>query len=83
MPQPLRGKYRAFCPHHVNPAAPQQLSAGLTHLSKMRAAGITHLHLLPSYDYGSVPEREEEQARIQVSHLQQTLWQGAATRVYH
>jgi hypothetical protein len=38
----------------------------MAHLSKMRAAGITHLHLLPSYDYGSVPEREEEQARIQV-----------------
>ena len=66
VPSNLRGKYRAFCPQHVNPSEPQNLSHGLKHLSELRSAGLNHIHLLPSYDYGSVPEREEEQAVLQV-----------------
>lgn len=27
---------------------------------------MNHIHLLPSYDFGSVPERPEEQAHVQV-----------------
>jgi hypothetical protein len=30
-------------------------------------AGLNHIHLLPTYDFGSVPERPEEQANIHVS----------------
>ena len=43
-----------------NTATPEGVPTGLSHIKSM---GITHLHLLPSYDYGSVdeahPEREQ------------------------
>ena len=55
--QGLRGKYSAFA---------LQDSAGVSHLRSLKSAGLTHVHLLPSYDYGSVPEREEDQAVIKV-----------------
>ncbi len=57
VPQELRGKYSAFA---------LQDSAGVNHLKTWQAAGLTHVHLLPSYDYGSVPERAEDQAAIKV-----------------
>ncbi len=43
-----------------------RLSLGLAHLKGLAEAGLTHVHLLPSYDFGSVPEREEEQLSVQV-----------------
>lgn len=58
VPQELRGKYSAFG---------LKDSAGVSHLRQLQAAGLTHVHLLPSYDYGSVPERVEDQATIQAS----------------
>ena len=42
------------------------LVQGVQHLRQLQEAGLTHVHLLPSYDYGSVPERPEDQRRIQV-----------------
>ncbi|GLC65145.1 Cytochrome c oxidase subunit 1 [Pleodorina starrii] len=42
----------------------QHLSAGLAHLAALRSAGLNHLHLLPTYDFATVPEREEEQLRV-------------------
>ena len=57
MPEHLRGKYLAFS---------EQDSAGVRHLKNLQSAGLSHVHLLPSYDYGSVPEREEDQATIKV-----------------
>lgn len=73
VPQRLRGKYLAFSPQHIAEAAGQHFSpasppptAGLQHLAKLRAAGLNHLHLLPTYDFGSVPEREHEQLTVQV-----------------
>ena len=81
VPQGLRGKYLAFSPQHVSAAAegitpasagseaPLPTSAGLRHLAKLRAAGLNHLHLLPTYDFGSVPEREEDQATIKVGDM--------------
>lgn len=48
-------------------AAYRRLSHGLTHLKALQEAGLNHVHLLPSYDYGSVPERPEEQAYVQVT----------------
>ncbi|KIY92798.1 alpha-1,6-glucosidase, pullulanase-type [Monoraphidium neglectum] len=43
---------------------PGRLTAGQAHLAALRGAGLSHLHLLPSYDYGSVPERAEEQLAV-------------------
>ena len=40
---------------------------GVQHLRSLQEAGLTHVHLLPSFDFGSVPEREEDQLRIQVT----------------
>jgi len=39
----------------------QDGTAGTQHLRDLQQAGLTHVHLLPSYDYGSVPERIEDQ----------------------
>ena len=33
---------------------------GDRHLRKLAEAGISHVHLLPSFDFGSVPERPED-----------------------
>lgn len=43
-----------------------QLTQGLRHLAALRKAGLTHIHLLPSYDFGSVPERRQDQQKVQV-----------------
>lgn len=63
VPRELQGKYRAFCPSYVAPGG--QLTAGLSHLKGLREAGMNHIHLLPSYDFGSAPERTEEQREVE------------------
>ena len=50
-----RGKYRAFS---------QTSSTCVQHLRTLADAGLTHVHLLPSYDFGSVPELEENQRTV-------------------
>lgn len=45
---PWRGKYLAFT---------EAQSAGMRHLRALQAAGLTDVHLLPVYDFASVPER--------------------------
>ncbi|GAA1897502.1 pullulanase-type alpha-1,6-glucosidase [Streptomyces sodiiphilus] len=45
------GKYLAFTEHG---------SDGMQHLRRLAEAGTTHAHLLPTYDIGSIPEREED-----------------------
>ncbi|GIL87906.1 hypothetical protein Vretimale_6300 [Volvox reticuliferus] len=72
VPEALRGKYLAFCPDRVAGAqstqdrsTPPRLSAGLAHLSALQSAGLNHLHLLPTYDFATVPERTEEQLRVE------------------
>ena len=40
---------------------PEGVSTGLDHIKSM---GVTHLHLLPSYDYGSVDEAHPEQPQF-------------------
>ncbi|KAF8068441.1 PU1 [Scenedesmus sp. PABB004] len=64
VPHHLRGKYRAFARQHLYPGERGRLSNGLAHLKGLREAGLNHVHLLPTYDFGSVPERPEEQAHI-------------------
>ena len=43
-----RGKYLAFTPANTN---------GMRHLRALAAAGVTDVHLLPIFDFGSVPEQ--------------------------
>nr|MDT0659640.1 pullulanase-type alpha-1,6-glucosidase [Micromonospora sp. DSM 115978] len=53
VPADRRGTYLAF----TEPA-----SAGMTHLRSLGAAGVTHLHLLPTFDFATIPERRADQA---------------------
>lgn len=57
VPRELRGKYGAFS---------LQGSRGMQHLRELEAAGLTHVHLLPLYDFATVPERPEDQRTIEV-----------------
>lgn len=47
VPAALRGKYAAFA---------QAGSHGMQHLKALADAGLTHVHLLPAYDFASVNE---------------------------
>ncbi len=53
VPAGHRGTYLAFT--HAG-------SAGMTHLRRLADAGLTHLHLLPAFDFASVPDRRADQA---------------------
>lgn len=46
----MLGAFRSF----------QEGTVGDLHLRQLAKAGISHVHLLPSFDFGSVPERPEE-----------------------
>ncbi|WDZ84142.1 pullulanase-type alpha-1,6-glucosidase [Micromonospora cathayae] len=52
VPAQRRGTFLAF----TDPA-----TAGMTHLRKLGDAGVTHLHLLPAFDFATIPERRAEQ----------------------
>jgi pullulanase-type alpha-1,6-glucosidase len=54
VPAGHRGTYLAFT---------DAGSAGMTHLRTQAQAGLTHVHLLPVFDFASVPERRADQAR--------------------
>ena len=54
VPADLRGTYGAF-------AVPD--AAGATHLAELAAAGVTHLHLLPSFDIATI--NEDAAARVE------------------
>jgi pullulanase-type alpha-1,6-glucosidase len=53
VPTANRGTYLAF-------AEPD--SAGMTHLRRLAGAGLTHIHLLPVFDFATVPDRRAHQA---------------------
>jgi pullulanase-type alpha-1,6-glucosidase len=56
VPPAQRGSYLAFT---------QTGSAGMRHLRELAGAGLTHLHLLPTFDFATVPERRADQASPQ------------------
>ena len=58
VPAGRQGKFEAFC---------ELGSDGVRHLKRLQAAGLTHIHLLPVYDFGSVPERETDQRVAEVA----------------
>ncbi|MEV0719894.1 pullulanase-type alpha-1,6-glucosidase [Asanoa sp. NPDC050611] len=53
VPAEHRGTYDAFT---------DRSSAGMRHLRSLSSAGVTHLHLLPVFDFATVPERRSDQA---------------------
>ncbi|TDE97574.1 pullulanase-type alpha-1,6-glucosidase [Occultella glacieicola] len=53
VPEPLRGSYAAFT---------QTDSAGMTHLRDLADAGLTTVHLLPTFDIATIPEARAEQS---------------------
>lgn len=53
-----RGKYTAFT---------NIFSSGMRHLRSLAKAGLTHVHLLPSFDFSSVPELASEQQTPDIS----------------
>lgn len=59
-----RGKYLAFEQEGARNLPfflVQEGTVGDRHLRKLAAAGMSHVHLLPTFDFGSVPERAEDQ----------------------
>jgi len=63
-PPALRGKYDGL-------AHPEALHT--RHLSSLAEAGVTHLHLLPLYDFATVPERAEDRVDLDVEVLAASL----------
>jgi pullulanase len=53
VPADVRGTYLAF----THPEA-----AGMRHLQSLADAGLTHVHLLPAFDFATVPDRRSDQA---------------------
>jgi pullulanase-type alpha-1,6-glucosidase len=53
VPAAERGTYLAF----THPDA-----AGMSHLRSLARAGVTHLHVLPAFDFATIPERRSDQA---------------------
>ncbi|WP_309238571.1 pullulanase-type alpha-1,6-glucosidase [Actinoplanes aureus] len=49
-----RGTFSAF----TNPQ-----TAGMKHLKELADAGVTHLHLLPAFDFATIPEKRADQAQ--------------------
>ena len=52
VPAERRGTYLAF----TDPGPP-----GMTHLRALGDAGVTHLHLLPAFDFATIPEKRADQ----------------------
>ncbi len=51
-----RGTYAAFTYDGAGPHPNKALSDGMDHLLQLKAAGLTHVHLLPAFDTASVIE---------------------------
>ncbi|MBQ0906323.1 pullulanase-type alpha-1,6-glucosidase [Micromonospora sp. U21] len=54
VPAERRGTFLAF----TDPK-----TAGMTHLRALGDAGVTHLHLLPAFDFATIPEKRADQRR--------------------
>ncbi|MFI5492194.1 pullulanase-type alpha-1,6-glucosidase [Actinoplanes sp. NPDC051859] len=53
VPAAHRGTYLAFT---------DEQTAGMRHLRMLADAGLTHVHLLPAFDFATVPDRRSDQA---------------------
>lgn len=61
IPKMYRGKYKAFT---VEDSTLYGKGEKRTCLSYLKELGITHVHLLPCYDFGSVDESKEEDSQF-------------------
>ncbi|XP_002965238.2 pullulanase 1, chloroplastic isoform X2 [Selaginella moellendorffii] len=61
VPENLRGTFLAFS---------EMESAGVRHLRSLAEAGLTHVHLLPSFDFGSVNEVKEKWKTLDYDRLE-------------
>jgi len=57
---------RLTCHHILGPVkSPQRYDLDnenvIFSVQELHGAGLTHVHLLPTYDYGSVPEKQDDQ----------------------
>ena len=59
VPENLRGTYEAFT---------QKRSNGMKHLATLGLAGVTHVHLLPSFDFATINEDKSSWAVALVRH---------------
>ena len=55
VPTADRGTFNAFT---------QKQSDGMRHLKRLAQAGVSHVHLLPSFDIATVPERRADQQTV-------------------
>lgn len=72
VPPAHRGKYLAFTDSGSN---------GMRHLKSLQRAGLTHIHLLPSFDFASVNEAGCAVPTIPNAAPNSTLQQAAVTAV--
>ncbi|HYX36501.1 MAG TPA: pullulanase-type alpha-1,6-glucosidase [Oligoflexus sp.] len=61
VPLELRGTYDAFT---RNGLEGRPISNGMRHLKKLQAAGLTHVQVLPAYDFGSVNEDRSQTVNL-------------------
>ncbi len=62
VPENLRGTFAAFA---------ESETTGLTHLSNLAEAGLTHIHLLPSFDIATINEDASERVEPDPTELAQ------------
>ncbi len=60
VPEELRGKYLAFS---------QSDSNGMQHLARLAQAGVTHIHLLPTFDIATIEENPANRAEPDMAEL--------------
>lgn len=72
VPAAHRGKYQAFTDDDANP---------MRHLKSLQKAGMTHVHLLPSFDFASVNETNCANPAIPNAGADSTAQQAAVAQV--
>jgi pullulanase len=72
VPAPLRGTYRAFA---LNGKNGTEASLGMKHLKALGEAGLTHIQILPAYDFATV--NEDPSQRLDLTSPFAKLCKGA------
>jgi len=72
VPAAHRGKYLAFTDENANP---------MRHLKSLQKAGMTHVHLLPSFDFASVDEKNCVSPAIPAAAADASAQQAAVAAV--